>query len=276
MVWVILRSYFRLILGYCTGTAVDIVPVPPNADQSDFTGYEAEHPIDRQIMRPFAIATCSGVLPSGQVANIPTLDRQLFWKNQLHEYNGRLAGESAIGGPNGPQPGYVNDRIMESFGSYNYPYPFMAVDEMINGAKGRIMQLQPATAPNEIDTLANNAVQQDTDEAADRLLQAMRIVSRQPLILAFTLSPHLSSIRANAALTWRLHVLPMDLRCARCLVLRWSSLEIPRMLISSNNRASRHSNTSTIRQHKSDSILSANRSAVKWVSSSKMCLTLMA
>lgn len=43
----ILRSYFRLILGYCTGQAVDIVPIPNNPDQSDFTGYEAEHPIGR-------------------------------------------------------------------------------------------------------------------------------------------------------------------------------------------------------------------------------------
>lgn len=93
----ILRSYFRLILGYCTGTAVDVLPIPPNPGQDDFTGYESEHPIDRQVMRPFAIATCSGVLPSGQIANIPTLDRQLFWKNELHNYNGRLASEGPIG-----------------------------------------------------------------------------------------------------------------------------------------------------------------------------------
>lgn len=136
--------------------------------------------LDRQIMRPFSIATCSGILPSGQIANIPTLDRQLFWKSQLHAPNNKLAGEPPIGGPNGPQPEYVNDRIMESFGSWNYPYPFMAVDEQINGAKGRIMQLQPATDPETIDDLANQAVQQDTDEAADRLLQAIRLVSREP------------------------------------------------------------------------------------------------
>ena len=172
-----LRSFFRMTRGPCTGRTVDVLPIPNNPKQSDFKGYEAEHPIDRQIMRRFAQDTSSGVLSSGQLSRIPRLDPQLFWKNQLHNANSQLGRELPIGGRSGPQPNNVNDRIMESLGSNKYTDPFMAVEKAINGAKGRIMQLQSPTDLDRIDTLARQAARQDSDEAVNTLLQAIRVVS---------------------------------------------------------------------------------------------------
>ena len=182
----ILRNFFRLIRGYCTGETVQVAPIPANPGQSDFTGYQTEHPIDRQVMGSFAKATCSGILESGERANIPTLDRQLFWRthfSRVAQPVAALAAERGIGGVNGPRSGYVNDRIMESFGSEDYRDPFMAVENRINGPKGRAMALRAPTGLSEIRRRANEAVQQDTNAAADVLLQEIRAVSRKPLTL---------------------------------------------------------------------------------------------
>ncbi len=92
-------------------------------------------------MTHFAKASTSGTLPSGQHANLPVIP-QPFWRNQWLASDATLAGEPAIGGPNGLRPDNPNERVMESFGSDSYPDPLMAVDAMINGAKGRIMALR--------------------------------------------------------------------------------------------------------------------------------------
>lgn len=64
---------------------------------------------------------------------------------------------------------------MEAFGSTKWPEPFLATDAALNGAKGRIMKLEAATAITTITKLANAAVKLDTVAAADELLQAIRI-----------------------------------------------------------------------------------------------------
>jgi len=127
-------------------------------------------------MVPFAKASASGILPSGEVANIPAIPRS-FWKNQWLASNALLAARPAVGGPNGIQPDSPNDRVMEGFGSYNWPEPFLAVDKLINGPKGRVIALHAATAIPIIRNLANTAVQEDTQGAADDLLQSIRVVS---------------------------------------------------------------------------------------------------
>ena len=127
-------------------------------------------------MIPFAQASASGILPSGQVANIAAIPRN-FWKNQWLASNALLAARPAAGGSTGVQPDSPNDRVMEAFGSSNWPYPFLAVDKLINGPKGRIIRLHAATRIRTITQLANTAVREDTQGAADDLLQSIRVVS---------------------------------------------------------------------------------------------------
>lgn len=61
-------------------------------------------------MRPFAIASTTGVLTSGQVANIPVIPRP-FWKNQWLASNAALVARPAVGGPNGYAPDNPNERV---------------------------------------------------------------------------------------------------------------------------------------------------------------------
>ena len=119
----------------------------------------------------------NGILPSGQIANLPTIPASFWQKDSWLASNALLAARPRVGGPNGIQPDSPNDRVMESFGSNDYPYPFMAVDKQINGPKGRVMALRAATAIPTITELANTAVRDDTQADADALLQAVRVVS---------------------------------------------------------------------------------------------------
>ena len=127
-------------------------------------------------MARFVQSSASGSLPSGAGSTLPPI-RQDFYTHDWDIPNAQLHARPAVGGPNGIQPLTPNDRAMEAFGSTNYPDPFMAVDAQINGAKGRIMNLRDATAIDTITRLANAAVQQDSQGAADELLQAIRVVS---------------------------------------------------------------------------------------------------
>lgn len=95
-----------------------------------------------------------------------------YWQQELHG----LQNAPGVGGPNGAVPGTPNDRLMEAFGSNNYPYPLMPVDKQINGPKGKLMNLEAPVDLRTITRLANMAVQLDTPEAADALLSEMRIV----------------------------------------------------------------------------------------------------
>ena len=129
-------------------------------------------------MKPFARACTSGTLPSGQEANLPLIDR-IFWQKGIWlATNAQLQNRPPVGGPNGVQPDSPNDRVMESFGTAEYPYPLMAVDQMINGPKGRIMGGNAVTDIRRIEELANDAVLHDAEGLADELLQSIRVVSR--------------------------------------------------------------------------------------------------
>ncbi len=129
-------------------------------------------------MKGFVQASFSGLLPSGQAANLAAIPRH-FYTNQWDVPNSALAARPAVGGPSVAQPVSPNDRVMEGFGSNNWPGPFMAVDAQINGAKGRIMNLRPPTRLETITILANTAVREDSQGAADELLQSIRVVSHQ-------------------------------------------------------------------------------------------------
>ncbi|KAF2719530.1 glycoside hydrolase family 18 protein [Polychaeton citri CBS 116435] len=174
----ILREFIVLIRGYCTGRSVDEQPWAPGLTEDQFRvqqrGFEAEHPIDRQVMKGMPRASTSGILPSGARANLPTIPLS-FWQGQWNTVNNLLAARPAVGGPDGIQPDTPNDRVMESFGSYDYPYPLIPTDKMINGAKGRAMALNAPTGIATIRRLAAAAVNEDTPGDADELLQAVRV-----------------------------------------------------------------------------------------------------
>lgn len=191
----VLRQFFRLIPGYCTGTSIEQGIIQGGSNPPNLDGLQAEHPIDvsvtrfkseydrpltsnqRQIIKAFPRATVSGQLPSGQMGNLPTLPVSFWQRDSWLASNALLAARPPVGGPNGVQPDSPNDRVMEAFGSDNYAYPFMAVDRQINGPKGRVMALHAATGIQTIRDLANTAVQDDTQADADALLQAVRVVS---------------------------------------------------------------------------------------------------
>ncbi len=135
-------------------------------------------------MKGFVQASFSGLLPSGQAANLAAIPRH-FYTNQWDVPNSALAARPAVGGPSSAQPVSPNDRVMEGFRSNNWPGPFMAVDAQINGAKGRIMNLRPPTGLNTITTLVNTAVRDDSQGAADELLQSIPVVSQLPWSINF-------------------------------------------------------------------------------------------
>ena len=97
---------------------------------------------------------------------------QNFWDHPFHG----LATAPAVGGPNGAQPLTPNDRMMEAFGSDDYPDPLLATDQQINGPKGNLMNLNAPANLAGIGRLARTAVAQDTPQAADNLLSEIRVV----------------------------------------------------------------------------------------------------
>ncbi|KAI5861929.1 hypothetical protein GGS23DRAFT_605878 [Durotheca rogersii] len=170
----VLRRFFRMIAGYCTGTAVQEGTIPPGDNPPNLGGLEAEHPIDRQVMIQFPRAAASGQLPSGAnhpLAPIPGT----WWKDNWHKSFPALAARPAIGGPDGYAPDTPNDRVMECFGSYDYPDPFIATDKQVNGAKGSIMRLRRPATPERVRRLANTAVREDSQGAVDELLSTIRV-----------------------------------------------------------------------------------------------------
>ena len=190
----VLRRFFRLILGYCTGPAIQEGNVPPGDNPSGLQGLESEHPIDvspefllqrsrvillmslqRQIMARYVASSVGGVLPSGEQAQIPPIPRE-FFRNQWQATNAQLAARPPVGGPDGIQPDTPNDRVMEGFGTYDWPDPLMAVDRVINNAKGRIFLLRAPVGIGRISELADAATNEDSQPAADELLQSIRVV----------------------------------------------------------------------------------------------------
>jgi hypothetical protein len=66
---------------------------------------------------------------------------------------------------------------MEAFGSTKFPAPFLATAAAINGAKGKIMGLNAPFSIATIEKFAAAAVEADSDEAVNKLLTPVRIVS---------------------------------------------------------------------------------------------------
>ena len=135
--------------------------------------------IKKQISARYAEAASWGLLrgpggytPINSPGPIGGAFFERFWDHPLHN----LAQRPAVGSPDGAQPSTPNDRFMESFGSNDWPYPFLPTDQQINGPKGSLMNLNAPASLSGIGRLARIAVNQDTPAAADALLSEVRIV----------------------------------------------------------------------------------------------------
>ncbi|KAJ5356450.1 hypothetical protein N7517_011059 [Penicillium concentricum] len=152
---------------------------PGQLDSSFFTNLhlQVEHIIDRQIIAPFLESATGGYLPSdpeNTYDDLAPVDG-LFISNHFETSFPALGARSAIGGPDGPRPDTLIGRLMHTFGSSDYRYPFLPTEDSVNGAKGRIMGGNAPTALTEITKLAKLAVSADTNQAADKLISAIRV-----------------------------------------------------------------------------------------------------
>jgi chitinase len=171
----VLRRMFRMIAGYCVGPALEELVVGSGEHPGHMDGLEAEHPIDRQVMKFFLKTASSGTLTSGKTsANLPAAIAPQWFKDNWNTGFSALAARPRIGSATGISPDSPNDRVMESLGSYDYPDPFVPTDKQVNGAKGAIMQLHQPATPNRVSRLAEEAVRLDSQGHLDDLLSAIR------------------------------------------------------------------------------------------------------
>ena len=79
---------------------------------------------------------------------------------------------------------------MGGFGSIDWPQPLMAVDQQINGPKGRMFGLNPPSSEAVLESLANTAVASDRQEDADALLSHIRSVGLYQMFLLTKARPY--------------------------------------------------------------------------------------
>ncbi|MCJ1456786.1 hypothetical protein MMC28_007151 [Mycoblastus sanguinarius] len=171
----VLRTQFRLRPGACIGPAIDLIPIPAGPNPPGLNGDQTEHPREPQFSATFFEAATSGLLrgttpPPINLAPLNPHYINNFWNHPLHN----LGQYPAIGGPSGATPYTANDRMMGGFGSVDWPEPLMAVDQQINGPKGRMFKLNPPTSEDNLEALAETAVESDQQADADNLLSHIR------------------------------------------------------------------------------------------------------
>ena len=171
--------------GYCNSRVLSVLSLPTGeVAKALYEGLNSEHVIDRQVIKKFIEAAVSGILTSGAQPDGLLPMSATWWATKWREANPVLAGLPAVGSDNGAQPSSPNDRIMEAFGSTQNPYPLLATDAGINGAKGKLMGLKVPFSIENIEKLAKAAVKADTDEAVQEVLTALQSV--RPLFLLTT------------------------------------------------------------------------------------------
>lgn len=173
----LLTKAFRTRKGFCGGAVLDIIEMPKNPTEKDRKKLETEHPADKGLIGKFIEYMGSGQLPGDKSANTPKIGLD-FWQNKWNTANANLAAKPKVGkGDKGKQPATPAERIAESFGSDENPFPFMAVEKGINTAKRDIFLGQAPVDLQRLKRAAKRAVSQDTDEAADRMLSLFQTVS---------------------------------------------------------------------------------------------------
>ncbi|KAK3320634.1 hypothetical protein B0T19DRAFT_403278 [Cercophora scortea] len=136
-------------------------------------GLQTEHPLDLQVMVPFIESASHGTLPSGATTTLAPIPASWWVENWNTEFDA-LANRPPVGSAQGFRGITPNDRVMDAFGSINYPDPFLPTDAGLNAMKGRIMRGNRPVGFERVERLASAAAQQDTLEAVDRLLPPIR------------------------------------------------------------------------------------------------------
>ncbi|PYI36129.1 hypothetical protein BP00DRAFT_432538 [Aspergillus indologenus CBS 114.80] len=170
----VIRYGFWLNKNYCTSNVMSVTPLPAGyIPPALYKGLNSEHVIDRQVIKYFIESAISGYLQSGKPAGLLPVS-ETFWLTMWHAANSALGAMPPVGGADGASPNTPNDRIMEAFGSTKFPAPLLATAAGINAAKGRLMGFSRPFSIQRIETLANLAVQADSEEAVNNLLTAIR------------------------------------------------------------------------------------------------------
>ena len=84
--------------------------------------------------------------------------------------------------------------MMGAFGSVDWPQPLMAVDQQINGPKGRMFRLNPPTSEDNLGALEEIAVESDQQADADNLLSHIRSVSLHNIFLLAKFRPYSDTV----------------------------------------------------------------------------------
>ncbi|KAI9747244.1 MAG: hypothetical protein M4579_007499 [Chaenotheca gracillima] len=171
-----IRTQFRLRPGTCIGPAIDLIPIGPGRRPPGLGDDETEHPLEPQFSKRYFETITSGLLggttpPPNNLQPVDANNIEHYWNSPLHG----LQQHPQVGGPSGIRPFTANDRMMEGFGSVNWPQPLMAVDKKINNPKGRMFRLQPPTKLDTVTTLAASAAHSDQQRDVDALLSTIRI-----------------------------------------------------------------------------------------------------
>ncbi|KAK3679996.1 hypothetical protein LTR78_000373 [Recurvomyces mirabilis] len=172
------RQQYRLRPGSCVGPAIDILTVAAGDHPGGLTGDQTEHPIEPQFGARFLetivlgrLRGANGQIPSPYLPPIPADTINFYWDHPLHE----LAQRPAIGGPYGDKPATAQERFMGAFGSVDWPEPLIPTDQQINGPKGQLWSLHDPISLDAINRNARAAVNADTVQTQDALLQSVRI-----------------------------------------------------------------------------------------------------
>ncbi|RAH68797.1 glycoside hydrolase family 18 protein [Aspergillus aculeatinus CBS 121060] len=141
----VLRYAFWLSKNYCTSNAMTVKSLPAGiVPAALLKGLNSEHVIDRQIIVYFIESAISGYLQSGKPAGLLPVS-ETFWLTMWHAANSALGAMPPI------------------------PCSLLATAVGINAAKGKLMGFNRPVSIKRIETLANLAVQADSEDAFNNL-----------------------------------------------------------------------------------------------------------
>lgn len=98
------------------------------------------------------------------------------WESIFHDLNNEAIAPP-VESPDGASSITPMARMMEAFGSTDWPDPLLAVSAQINGAKGKVMNAVPAVSADTIDQASRNAVESNSNLAMSNMLSEVRVVS---------------------------------------------------------------------------------------------------
>ncbi|KAI7026582.1 glycoside hydrolase family 18 protein, partial [Hortaea werneckii] len=165
---------FRITKEYCIGPAIKAIKVPlENPERIGLNGLDTELILDRgTIAGSFVVSMFTGFLPTGKRAQLVPIGQSFF--DRWNIMNPLLKKMPRIGSNNGPRPGTINARLMTCLGAFGFRQPFSLLEKGTNIAKGKLMKGDNMVGLTNIETLTIKLIQEDTHEAADRLLSTIR------------------------------------------------------------------------------------------------------